>query len=214
MRRLHTADAAPHLDDEDDERGPLRRCIITREQGERGRMLRFVLGPDRQIVPDIAARLPGRGMWLSPRADVIETARAKGAFARAARGPVNVPADLLAVLRTGLTRRVVDHLGLARRAGQAVAGFAKAREWVVQGRAAGIVQAADGSLEERSRLVSGARDIWVAWPLQAADLAAVFGRDHAVHVAVAAGKLAETLRNDVERLAGITGQVLVKQAGE
>jgi len=214
MRRLHTADAAPHLDDEDDERGPLRRCVVTREQGERGRMLRFVLGPDRQIVPDIAARLPGRGMWLSPRADVIETARAKGAFARAARGPVNVPADLLAVLRTGLTRRVVDHLGLARRAGQAVAGFAKAREWVVQGRAAGIVQAADGSLEERSRLVSGARDIWVAWPLQAADLAAVFGRDHAVHVAVAAGKLAETLRNDVERLAGITGQVLVKQAGE
>jgi hypothetical protein len=54
----------------------------------------------------------------------------------------------------------------------------------------------------------------VAWPLQAADLAAVFGRDHAVHVAVAAGKLADTLRNDVERLAGITGQVLVKQAGE
>ena len=62
MRRLHTADAAPHLDDEDDERGPLRRCVVTREQGERGRMLRFVLGPDRQIVPDIAARLPGRGM--------------------------------------------------------------------------------------------------------------------------------------------------------
>ncbi len=187
---------------------------MTRVQGERARMVRFVLGPDRQIVPDIAARLPGRGMWLSARADVIETARAKGAFARAARGPVTVPADLLAVLRSGLTRRVVDHLGLARRAGQAVAGFAKAREWVVQGRAAGIVQAADGSLEERSRLLSGARDIWVAWPLQASDLAAVFGRDHAVHVAVAAGKLAETLRNDVERLAGITGQVLVKQAGE
>ena len=218
-RRLNTADPAPHLEDEPDlddevERGPLRRCVVTRAQGERARMLRFVLGPDRQVVPDIAARLPGRGLWLSARADVIETARAKGAFARAARGPVTVPADLLAVLRSGLTRRVVDHLGLARRAGQAVAGFAKAREWVVQGRAAGIVQAADGSLEERSRLLSGARDIWVAWPLQAADLAAVFGRDHAVHVAVAAGKLAETLRNDVERLAGVTGQVLVKQAGE
>jgi predicted RNA-binding protein YlxR (DUF448 family) len=218
MRRLQTADPAPHLvsseDEADDERGPLRRCIVTREQGERARMLRFVLGPDRVVVPDIAARLPGRGMWLSPRADVIETARAKGAFARAARGPVSVPADLVAVLRTGLTRRVTDHLGLARRAGQAVAGFAKAREWVVQHRAAGVVQAADGSLEERSRLLSGAREIWVAWPLPAFELGAVFGRDHTVHVAVAAGRLAEALRNDVERLSGVSGQVQFKQAGE
>jgi predicted RNA-binding protein YlxR (DUF448 family) len=200
--------------DEDSERGPLRRCIVTREQGERARMLRFVLGPDRVVVPDIAARLPGRGMWLSARADVIETARAKGAFARAARGPVSVPADLVAVLRIGLARRVADHLGLARRAGQAVAGFAKAREWLVQQRAAGIVQAADGSLEERSRLLSGAREIWVAWPLTAAELGAVFGREHAVHVAVAAGRLAEALRNDVERLSGVSGQAMVKQAGE
>jgi predicted RNA-binding protein YlxR (DUF448 family)/ribosomal protein L30E len=214
MRRLHTADPAPHLDDEDDERGPLRRCIVTRAQGERGRMLRFVLGPDRQIVPDLAARLPGRGIWLSARADVLETARAKGAFARAARGPVTVPADLVAVIGAGLTRRVVDHLGLARRAGQAVAGFAKAREWVAQGRAAAVVQAADGSLEERSRLMSGARGVWVAWPLNAAELGAVFGRDQAVHVAVATGRLAETLRNDVERLAGVTGRAIVKQAGE
>ncbi len=201
----------PHLDDE---KGPQRRCIVTRASGERGRMIRFVLGPDKLIVPDLAARLPGRGMWLSPSATVVETARAKGAFARAARGPVTVPADLVAILRAGLARRVTEHLGLARRAGQAVAGFTKAREWVAHGRAAGVVQAADGSLEERSRLLSGARGIWVAWPLPAEALGAVFGRDHAVHVAVAPGRLAEALRNDVERLAGISGQVMLKQAGE
>jgi hypothetical protein len=187
-------------------------------------MLRFVLGPDRVVVPDLAARLPGRGMWLSPSANVVETARAKGAFARAASrgsakgaavsGPVTVPADLLAMIKAGLVRRVADHLGLARRAGQAVAGFTKAREWVAQGRAAGVVQACDGSLDERSRFLSGARGIWVAWPLPAETLGAVFGRDHAVHVAVASGKLAEALRNDVERLAGISGLVMFKQAGE
>jgi predicted RNA-binding protein YlxR (DUF448 family) len=177
-------------------------------------MIRFVLGPDRQIVPDLAAKLPGRGMWLSARADVLETARAKGAFARAARGPVTLPADLPAMLRAGLRRRVIDQLGLARRAGQAVAGFAKAREWITSGQVAGVIQADDGSIEERARLLSGARAIWVAWPLPASALGAVFGRDHAVHVAVAPGRLADALHNEIERLSGLSGQALVKQAGE
>jgi predicted RNA-binding protein YlxR (DUF448 family) len=216
---VQTTDPLPHLGEdpaepEDEERGPHRRCIVTRETGERGRMIRFVLGPDRQIVPDLAAKLPGRGMWLSARADVVETARAKGAFARAARGPVNLPADLRDMLVAGLRRRVVDQLGLARRAGQAVSGFAKAREWVTLGRAAGVVQADDGSVDERARLVSGARSIWIAWPLPAAALGAVFGRDHAVHVAVAPGRLAAALHNEIERLSGMSGQALVKQAGE
>jgi predicted RNA-binding protein YlxR (DUF448 family) len=222
LGRLPTPEAAPHFDElappatedpEDEERGPLRRCIVTRVSGERARLIRFVLAPDRRIVPDLAAKLPGRGIWLSARADVIETARAKGAFARAVRGPVTVPADLPEILSAGLARRVGECLGLARRAGQAVAGFAKAREWLVQGRAAGVIQAADGSLEERARLLSGARDVWVAWPLQAAALGAVFGRDHVVHVAVAPGRLAAALHIEVERLAGVSGQVLTKTGG-
>ncbi len=73
-------------------------------------MIRFVLGPGRVIVPDLAARLPGRGIWLSAEDDVIETARAQGhlarAFARAARGPVSVPADLTVLLESGLERRI------------------------------------------------------------------------------------------------------------
>jgi predicted RNA-binding protein YlxR (DUF448 family) len=220
---VQTADPQPHLQDDDGaqdpaseepERGPHRRCIVTRTVGERGKMIRFVLGPDRQIVPDLAAKLPGRGMWLSARADVLETARAKGAFARAARGPVTLPADLPDTLRAGLRRRVIDQLGLARRAGQAVAGFAKAREWITSGHVAGVIQADDGSIEERARLLSGARAIWVAWPLPASALGAVFGRDHAVHVAVAQGRLAEALHNEIERLSGLSGQALVKQAGE
>jgi len=224
---VQTTDPLPHVAEQpgasdpdpcsdllEDERGPQRRCIVTRATGDRAKMIRFVVGPERQIVPDLAAKLPGRGMWLSARHDVLETARAKGAFARAARGSVTVPADLAAVIRAGLVRRVTDQLGLARRAGQAVSGFAKAREWVTLGRAAGVIQADDGSVEERARLLSGARAIWVAWPLPAAALGAVFGRDHAVHVAVAPGRLAEALLNEVERLSGMSGQAIVKQAGE
>jgi len=225
----------------------LRRCIITREQGERERMLRFVVGPERKVVPDLTARLPGRGIWLSARADVVENAKIRGAFARAARGPVTVPADLLALLQAGLAGRVGDFVGFARRAGEAVAGFTKAREWLVSGRAVLVLEASDGSVDERARLLSGirwtmagegppaedptavrvedeavgeagpnvgsssrgnlrARAVRVATPLDAARLGAVFGRDHVVHVAVAAGRLAERLTIETERLSGITGR--------
>lgn len=164
-------------------------------------MLRFVLDPQRVLIPDLAARLPGRGMWLSAKADVLERARVRGVFAKAARGPVAVPPDLADVIADGLARRVVGHIGFARRAGQAVAGFDKAREWLLSGRAALIVQASDGSAEERGRFLGG-RDVAVVTPLDGAALGAVFGRDRAVHVAIAEGRLAEAIGIDAERLAG------------
>jgi predicted RNA-binding protein YlxR (DUF448 family) len=164
-------------------------------------MIRFVVAPDRTVLPDLAARLPGRGIWLSARGDVIETARTRGVFAKAARGSVTVPPDLLSGLQAALVRRIGEHLGLARRAGQAVAGFDKAREWLT-GRAALVVQASDGSAVERARFL-GAWAGPVVAPLDATSLGAVFGRDHAVHVAVARGRLAERIAMEAERLAGL-----------
>jgi hypothetical protein len=167
-------------------------------------MLRFVIGPEHALVPDLRGRLPGRGMWLSARADVLETALARGAFARAARSKVRLPPGLPELLRIGLIGRITDLLGLARRAGQAVAGFEKGREWVRSGRAALVVQACDGSVDECDRFLSGARGLPVHRPLSAAALGAVFGLERVVHVAVAPGNLAAALVNECERLAGLT----------
>lgn len=187
------------------ETGPLRRCAVTRHRDYRARMIRFVVGPDRAIVPDLAAKLPGRGIWLSARRDVLETARTRGAFARAAKGSVTVAPDLANLVAQGLTRRVTELLGLTRRAGQAVCGFQKARERLQSGRAALVVQASDGSPEERARFLSGVRDMPVVAPLPAAALGSVFGRDHVVHVVIAHGRLAEALTIEAERLAGFIG---------
>lgn len=253
-------DGEPDLDAE---AGPLRRCVVTRERLPKERMIRFVLGPDRVVVPDLTARLPGRGMWLSARRDVLETARAQGSLARAfakyaskgvakdaatdaatgsatigakpsakiARGSVTLTADLSDLIEAMLVRRVVELLGLARRAGQAVCGFQKAREWVTTNRAGLVLQASDGSVDERARFLSGVmtRDLHVTddldltghgdagpenkmpngvvpvgSPLTAASLGAVFGRDHVVHVVIAPGRLAEALTNEIARLSGVT----------
>ena len=165
-------------------------------------MLRFVVSPDNVIVPDLAARLPGRGIWLSAKAGVIHTARVRKTFSRAARARVDVPDDLAEQIVAGLSQRIADLLGLARRAGQAVAGYAKAHEWVVAGRAALIVQAHDGSPEERARFLGG-REVAVLAPLSGRRLGVIFGREMAVHVAVAPGRLAEQLRIETDRMAGV-----------
>jgi hypothetical protein len=190
-----------------EEVGPFRRCIVTRERLPKERMIRFVIGPGHTLVPDVAARLPGRGMWLSARGDVLEAARTRDAFARAARSPVRAPQDLADRVRAGIIQRIEELLGLARRAGQAVAGFDRAREWVRSGRVGLILQASDGSTEERRRFLGGIEagrtGMAVLAPLPAARLGAVFGRDRAVHVAVAPGKLAELLTQEVGRLSGL-----------
>ena len=190
-------------------------------------MIRFVVGPDRQLVPDLAARLPGRGIWLSACGDVLNSGllqqdgRQRGkqgngtqpspgqrhlerAFARAARGPVSVPAELSLLLQAALVRRIGECLGLARRAGQAVAGYEKAREALRAGGYRLVLQASDGSEAERSRFLSGLGSaLTIIDPLPGEALGRVFGRDYVVHVAVAPGKLAESLVLEAGRLAGL-----------
>lgn len=206
MRRLATRDKADHIGvagGDEPERGPLRRCAVTREQAPKERLVRFVVGPGGEVVPDLANRLPGRGIWLSARRDVLDSPRARGAFARAARGSVLAAPDLGVAVELGLRRRIAELLGFARRAGQAVCGYQKAREWVEARKAGLVIQAADGSEAERARLLSGAGSLPVAAPLGGEALGAVFGRDWVVHVAVAPGRLAGLLLVEIGRLEGV-----------
>lgn len=188
------------------ETGPTRRCVLTCARQAKEAMIRFVVGPDGAVVPDLAARLPGRGMWLSAQGSVLEDRRLGQAFARAAKAHVTVPGDLRPRVVAGLERRVAELLGLARRAGQAVAGFVAARDWVASGRAGLVVEARDGAADGRRKLLSGAA-VPVVAPLTAAELGAVFARDHVVHVAIAPGRLARAIATEAERLAGVRGEV-------
>jgi uncharacterized protein len=174
-------------------------------------MLRFVVGPDGAIVPDIEARLPGRGLWLLARRDIVDRATAKRAFRRAARRPVTVPEGLADRVEALLARRCCDTLGLARRAGLAVAGFVRASEAVRRGDAALLFLAADGSAAGRERLAGLARDIASATALDAVELGGAFARDRAVFVAVEPGPLCSRLRLELGRLAGFRSSTSVDE---
>lgn len=209
--------AGPHAAAGEDERAaPLRRCIVTRQILPKERLLRFVVGSDGVVVPDLEGRLPGRGLWLQARRDIVETACAKGSFAKAARAEVKVPDGLDRRIEALLKRRCLDLIGLARRAGQVAAGFEQARAWLRAGRAAVLIAASDGADGGRGRLAALACELPVVALFTAAELGAALGRGRAVHVALARGSLARRLVLEAQRLAGFApegGMTLPNTAG-
>lgn len=188
--------------DEDDDKGPERRCAVTGVRGPKERMIRFVVSPSDEMVFDAARKLPGRGIWLSPRRDVVNLAVAKKAFARAARRAVSVAPDLADRVEAQLARRCLDDLGLARRAGAAVCGFDKVRAELDAKRVALLVLARDASEGQKAKMRGPAAGLPVIELFDGSELGAAFGRDIAVHVSLAPGALAQRLLDDATLLAG------------
>lgn len=189
---------------------PQRRCIASGEVRDKAELLRFVVGPSGEIVPDPGEELPGRGIWCLPRRDMLERARRRRQFARAARQAVTVPDDLADRVAAQLRDRCLARLGLAQRAGEVVAGFAKVRVWLQQGRAAVLLEARDGAPDGRDRLRRLARavrpEIAVIGLFRAEELGAALGRASCVHVALGDGGHAERLQRECARLAGLLGE--------
>ena len=100
-----------------------RRDIVSGEVLPGHRLLRFVAGPDGVVVPDVAAKLPGRGLWVEASRDAVNKAVAKKLFARAAKAQVTAAADLSDRAEKALVTRMLGDLGIARRSGQLVLGF-------------------------------------------------------------------------------------------
>jgi len=180
---------------------PVRTCLATGEARPASALLRFVVGPDGAVVPDLDGRLPGRGLWLSAERDMVNTACAKGLFAKAARRAVVVPPDLAERVAGLMTRRCLDLIGLACRAGQAVAGFEKAEAWLRRGIGGVVLAASDGAAGGRGKIQALAPGLPVIDGFDARQLGAALGRSSAVHVVLAKGRLAERLIDAAGRLA-------------
>jgi predicted RNA-binding protein YlxR (DUF448 family) len=179
---------------------PLRRCLASGESLPKERLVRFVLGPDGALVPDVAGTLPGRGLWVTAARDALDRAITARAFARAARQAVVVPDDLTDAVERLLARRCAEYVGLARRAGLAVAGYVAVERWLKAGRDGILLAARDGGEGGRARLASWKLPVIAA--LDAAELGAAFARESVAHAAVEAGALADAIRREAARLDG------------
>lgn len=179
-----------------------RRCLVSRQSVPVDQLIRFVAGPDNTIFPDLAHRLPGRGMWVRSNRDTVDDACRQNLFAKAARAPLSVEDGLADRVEQLLQQRCLDLIGLARRSGGAVAGFEKVKMLLAEGKAGVLLLGNDCGKDGSGKLLSVAKDLPVIDLFSCAELAHVFARERMAYGALASGTLAERLISEAHRFAG------------
>lgn len=187
-----------------DEEAQERTCLVLREAEPRGALIRFALGPDGVVTPDLAEKLPGRGAWVTARRSLVAKAAAANMYGRAFRREAKLPDGVspeafAASVDAQLKARALAAIGLARRAGDVAVGFDLVDALLRSGRAGVLFVAADSSLEGRGKLtrLAGAAPVFEVFT--SADLSGALGREGLCYVAIKLGAAAERAASETRR---------------
>ena len=206
--------SAENLLDFQDKRGHKpreRRCLASGETRDPLDMVRFVLSPDGVVTPDIARKLPGRGVWVSADRKSLEKTIALKSFSRGFKTKAQIDGDLVSLTESLLARRVLGLITMARKAGVMAMGFDQVQSMAREAAIAFRIEAKDGSKDGRSKIrtLSKAmnREQDLADPIvigcfTAQDIGKALARDSIVHAAIKPSKLAKTLAIEAKRLSG------------
>ena len=200
--------AVEDADAEAADNGPLRLCAVSRVQKPPEQLIRFVAGPDLVIVPDLARRLPGRGVWVEATREAVDAAVRRKVFARSLKKNVSVPSDLAALVERLLQKRLAEAVSIANKAGLLVAGFAKVEASIAAGRAVALIHAIDaagegvGKLDRKFKalLEPEAASATIVRELGGGELSLALGRPNVIHAAAAEGGASRRLIEEARRL--------------
>jgi predicted RNA-binding protein YlxR (DUF448 family) len=187
--------------------GPERMCVVTRERRAPEELIRFVLGPEGTVVPDIQAKLPGRGVWVTGRAKLVEDAVRRQAFSRGLKANAKAAATLPADVDALLERDCLQSLSLANKAGAVVTGFTKVETAIASGKIALLLHASDASADGTRKLAQVLRrKFGTACPPQinlfaSRQLDLALGRANVVHAALKAEPASRAFLARCRRLA-------------
>ncbi|TYO64938.1 RNA-binding protein [Bradyrhizobium hipponense] len=175
----------------------MRMCAVSREVKPIDELIRFVVSPEGQIVPDLKRKLPGRGMWLSASRQTVAEAVRRHQFSKAFKRELRTPQTLPADIETLLVRSVMEALGIAAKAGQIVAGFGKVESALREGTVEVLIHASDGAADGIRKLDTLARQnagnrgtkpqIPVITALKSIELDLALTRSNVIHAALLAG---------------------------
>ncbi len=188
-----------------------RRCVARNEVRDPQEMIRFVVGPENTVYPDIKGKLPGRGVWVSSTREDLETAIKKGGFKRGFKGNVSLPDDLPAQVEAGLKRHTLSLIGMAKKSGKLFIGFDQVMAAARSDALGWRIEASDGAEGSRGKIraLSKAIAFEVELPLprvigcfDSQEIGAVVGREAIIHCALPHGRLAKSLGISARRLSG------------
>jgi predicted RNA-binding protein YlxR (DUF448 family) len=208
--RLEKTEERDHLPNRRED--PERTCIVTRAQAPVEALIRFVVAPDGSVVPDFRRRLPGRGMWVTARADCVALAEKRRLFARAHGGPVKVDPGLADRVGEGFSAAALAALSMARKAGTVTAGFAKVEAALATGDVIALIHAAEAAPDGVAKLQSAARrqpgdgKLAVIRCFTGEQLDLAFGRPNVIHAALLAGPASRNLMARVEAWLAYRGE--------
>jgi len=191
---------------DDEERGPIRTCIVTRAERQPEEMIRFVLAPDGTVTPDIRRRLPGRGVWVTASAEVVAQASKRRAFDRGFKGKAVVPDDLAGLVDRLMEADCLQGLSLANKAGLVTTGFAKVEAAIAAGETIAILHATDGGQDGKRKIGQALRRRFGAEAppemecFGSAQLDLALGRTNVIHAALRAGPASAALLESMKRL--------------
>lgn len=170
-------------------------------------MIRFVLSPDNDVVPDIKRRLPGRGVWVLAQREIVAKAAAKNAFARGFKAQAKVPDALADEVDKLLSRAALERLSLAAKAGAVTTGFEKVRELLRTGKAGGIIIASDAGTDGQTKVGALAKKAahlhnnrMLSDVFNSSELELALGRQRVVHVALSESRLSDLFFSEAFRL--------------
>ena len=185
-----------------------RTCALTREVRPISDLVRFVVGPAGEAVPDVKRKLPGRGIWVTATRAAISDATERNVFARGFRREVHVPQDLAAQTERLLERAALDALAIAGKAGAIVGGVSKVEAALGRNDVLALIHAGDAADNGTRKLAAALQrntggkpgEITVIDTFTGAQLDLALGRPNVVHAALLAGPGSETFLARVARL--------------
>ncbi len=202
-----------------------RTCIVTRKAQPPEGLIRFVASPGGGVVPDLKTRLPGRGAWVSAKAEIVRKAVDKGLFARAMKKPVTPDPELDKRVSDLLKAQMLGALGMAMKTGAVITGFAKVEAALKGQKAQVLIHASDGANEGWRKLESAIRankhgsgaayspPVWVRG-ISAEDLGLALGRENVVHAALKHGRMAAAFLKAAEKWHRFTGAAWMDGTGK
>ena len=204
----------------------LRMCAVSREQRPVDELIRFVVSPQGEVIPDIKRKLPGRGLWISASRQTVAEAVRRHQFSRGFKRDVRVAETLAADTETLLARSAGEALAIAAKAGQVISGFSKV-EAALEGKdrmaIAALIHACDGASDGIRKLQAQARqnaginpespDFPAVIALTSAELDLALGRSNVVHAALLAGPASKTFLSRSQTLVRYRAADADKTAG-